>query len=124
MNDLDVSESGNIGAPQAADLHAAHVPPGVPLLQVLHGHGEHQLDRVVENAHLVLRRVGRTGVVRSSQAGAELLRRPAAPIFHIAGVVRLIVTRHFEGLTLQDRVLSRCGYSAQEGWWRAEMTEC
>lgn len=102
MNDFDVGEGDVVSFPHSAYLHPAHVPPGVLLLQVVHGHSEDLLDGVVKDAHPLLSRVDRAGIVGSSQRGAELPRAPLTPVFHIVGVLRLVVAGDREGASLQD----------------------
>lgn len=53
MNDFDVSVGHDISGPGATDHQSTHVPPRVGFLQVIHDHREHQVDRVVKNAHFV-----------------------------------------------------------------------
>lgn len=102
MNDFDICEGDVVSFPHSAYLHPTHVPPRVLLLQVVHGHSEDLLDRVVEDAHPLLLWVDRASVVGSSQRGAELSCAPLTPVFHIAGVLRLVVAWDCEGASLQD----------------------
>lgn len=64
MNDLDVSVCDNISGPSAAYLHATHVPPRLLHCEVIDGHGEHQVDRIIHNAHFVHSWIARAGVIR------------------------------------------------------------
>lgn len=113
MNHPDVGECGHISVPPAAYLHAAHVPPGVRLLQVVHGYREHLLDRIVNNAEFIPRG-GRAALVRPSQTGAELPHAPLTPVFDVAGVLGLVIAGQREGLTLQDHQLASSGHMAVE----------
>lgn len=120
MNDLDVGKCHSISIPEATDLHAAHVPPWVCLLQAVQGHREHQLDRVIKNADFVL---GLTGFISSGQTGAELSGAALAPVLYIAGVLRLVVTRDFEGAPFQNSNIFHRRHPAEEGWRRVGVSE-
>lgn len=113
MNHPDVGECGDISVPPAAYLHATHVPPGVGLLQVVHGYREHLLDRIVNDAEFIPR-CGRAALIRPSQTGAELPHAPLTPVFDVAGVLGLVIAGEHEGLTLQDHQLTRSGHMAVE----------
>lgn len=118
VNHLDVHERGDVGGPPAAHLHAAHVPAGVVLRHVVHGHGEHQLHGIVGHTHFVSGRVGCTVVVRPGQAAAELPRLPLAPVLDVAGVLGLVVARNFQRLALQDDELASGCHCALDAWKR------
>lgn len=66
MNDFNFCESCNISTPHAPYLHATYVPPRIRFPQVVHGHREHQLDGIIEDAHFFLIRVDLVGVVGAS----------------------------------------------------------
>lgn len=113
MNHPDVGECCDISDPPAAYLHTTHVPPGVRLLQVVHGYREHLLDRIVNDAEFIPR-FGRAALTRPSQTGAELPHAPLTPVFGVAGVLGLIIAGEREGLTLQDHQLTNSGHMAVE----------
>lgn len=116
VNHLDVHERGNVGGPPAAHLHAAHVPAGVVLRHVVHGHSEHQLHGIIRHTHFVSGRIGCAVVVGPGQAAAELPGPPLAPVLDVAGVLGLVVARNFQRLALQDEELAGGGHCALDGW--------
>lgn len=116
VNHLEVHERGDVGGPPTAHLHATHVPAGVVLRHVVHGHSEHQLHRVIGDAHFVPGQIDCAVVVRAGQAAAELPRPPLAPVLDVAGVLGLVVARHFYRLALQDDELAGGGHCALDGW--------
>lgn len=118
VNHLDVHELGDVGGPPAAHLHAAHVPAGVVLCHVVHGHSKHQLRGIIGHTHFVSGRIGSAVVVRPGQAAAELPGPPLAPVLDVAGVLGLVVAGDFQRLAVQDEELAGGGHCALDGWAR------
>lgn len=120
MNHPDVCKCGDISGPPAAYLHTTHVPPRVPLPQVVHGYCEHLLDLVINNTNFILGWIGHASLTRSSQTGAELPHAPLTPVLYVAGVLGLIMAREFDGPTLQDNHLASSGHMAEELCWKEQ----